>query len=142
MSRLVKISERASMALHTMAYLSGNNGKKASAKSLAKVFGSSEAHLAKVLQGLVKSGLLISTRGPKGGFELVKKSDDISLLDVFEAVEGPLDDNKCLLGKPKCAETCILGSMIKNMDQYAKKCLSEKKLSELHNAFKKNDSEI
>ena len=70
MSGSLKISEAASLALHTMVYLAGDPSAHYPAGRLAEALCVSEAHLAKVLQRLVKAGMLVSVRGPKGGFRL------------------------------------------------------------------------
>jgi hypothetical protein len=56
------------------------------ARYLANRFEISEAHLAKVLQRLVKAELLRSVRGPRGGFILTRAPESVTLLEVFEAV--------------------------------------------------------
>lgn len=48
-------------------------------------------HLLKVLQQLVKSRILSSERGPSGGFALRRPANKITLLDVIEAIEGPIE---------------------------------------------------
>jgi len=55
-----------------------------------------EHFLSKVLQMLCKRGLIQSHRGSSGGFELVANANDVSLLDVVEALEGPIQLNVCL----------------------------------------------
>ena len=42
-----------------------------------------------ILAGLVAEGLLIAAHGPKGGYRLAREPEDISLLDIVEAAEGP-----------------------------------------------------
>ena len=49
-----------------------------------------ERFLLEILHDLVKSGILHSTRGGGGGFALVRRHDEITLLEVFEAVDGPI----------------------------------------------------
>jgi Rrf2 family protein len=49
-----------------------------------------ERFLLQILRHLVTHGILHSTRGVEGGYTLERKPDDISLLDVIEAIEGPL----------------------------------------------------
>jgi Rrf2 family protein len=59
---------------------------------LANRFEISEAHLAKVLQRLVKAELLRSVRGPRGGFILTRAPESVTLLEVFEAV---INEHRC-----------------------------------------------
>lgn len=56
----------------------------------------------KILQILVKSGLVRSQRGVKGGFMLAKPASQITLRDVIEVVEGPIFLNQCLKKKGEC----------------------------------------
>lgn len=68
----------------------------ASSKSIPKVF------LAKILQKLSKAGIVRSYKGVKGGFELAKRPKDITLLDVIEAIDGPVAMNICAIDKRLC----------------------------------------
>ena len=102
MANMLKISEAASLALHTMVYLAANDARLATTHEIGEVLRVSEAHLAKVLQRLGKVGLVEATRGPKGGFRLAKPGSEISLLQVYEAIEGPLADITCFLREPIC----------------------------------------
>ena len=56
------------------------------------------SYLAKVLQGLVKSGIVESRRGAKGGFSLLRGPEEITLLDVVNAVEPIPRIRGCPLG--------------------------------------------
>jgi len=48
-------------------------------------------YLLKIMQELVKAGVLNSKRGPRGGFSLAKATSKITMLEIIEAVEGPID---------------------------------------------------
>ena len=61
-----------------------------------------EQFLAKVLQGLTRAGLVISHRGNTGGFELDELHRSASMLEVIEAVEGPIRLNLCLTSDHAC----------------------------------------
>ncbi|MEK6657742.1 MAG: RrF2 family transcriptional regulator [Nitrospirota bacterium] len=63
---------------------------------------------AKVMQFLVKSGVVRSHRGVKGGFVLARPAKQITLKDVIEGVEGPIFLNICLIKKGECLrdDTC------------------------------------
>ena len=126
MSSVVKVSEAATLALHTMAFLAANPGERFSAKQIAGTHEVSEAHLSKVLQRLAKVGLLNSARGPKGGFVLARPAEEITLLDVYEAVDGPLCPTTCLLGTPICnGRGCIMGDVLKTVNEQTKTYLTE-----------------
>jgi Rrf2 family protein len=58
--------------------------------------------LSKVLQQLVRSGLIRSQRGSGGGFALAVPANGVSLLDVVEAIEGPVRLNQCIEEGPSC----------------------------------------
>lgn len=115
MAGIVQISEAASLALHSMVSIAGAPGHPVNLKSIACSTGISETHLAKVLQRLVKAGLLDSTRGPRGGFDLARPAEEINLLSVYEAVEGPLGTEDCLLHASSCPyrfRRCIFGGLL------------------------------
>jgi Rrf2 family transcriptional regulator, iron-sulfur cluster assembly transcription factor len=59
--------------------------------------------LGKILQNLVKQKILVSTKGPNGGFGLGKKADDISLYDIVKIVDGEDFFKNCLIGLQPCA---------------------------------------
>ena len=50
-----------------------------------------ERFLLQILRNLVTHGILRSTRGVDGGYSLVRPADEVSVLDVIEAIEGPMD---------------------------------------------------
>jgi Rrf2 family protein len=55
---------------------------------LARHYGLPEAYLAKHLQAMARAGVLRATPGPKGGYQLARSADQITVLDVVEAIEG------------------------------------------------------
>jgi len=137
MSSVLRVSDAATLALHTAVLLADRTDGPLTTKEIASTFVISEAHLAKVLQRLAKAGIVSSGRGPKGGFVLGKRADRTTLLEVYEAIEGPLTDSDCLLGVPICGgSNCILGRLIKNLNAQVRECLSNTRLSETTSAFK------
>lgn len=72
------------------------------ARDIADVQGIPESFLRKILQKLVCKGLISSYRGAKGGFALAKPPEQITLLEVIEAVDGPVLLNKCVLRLGEC----------------------------------------
>lgn len=79
-------------------------GLRGSLKDIAEAIGSPEAFTAKILQQLVRAGLLVSLRGPSGGFDLAKNAQEIMLYDVVAAIDGPGITRNCVLGLSACSE--------------------------------------
>ena len=132
MSSILKISEAASLAIHGVAFLAANQDRLVPTREVACSLHVSEAHLSKVFQRLARTGLVKSTRGPKGGFALGRPADKISLLDVYESIEGKFVSNKCLFDTPiHNDEQCILGNLLETVENLVREYLTETKLSKL-----------
>ncbi len=136
MGNLVRISEPASLSLHAAAILARRPGERVANQEIASTLHVSEHHLAKVMQQLVRVGIVQSTRGPHGGFELARAPKDITLLQLFEAVEGPLGDAQCLLGEPVCdGGDCLVGELVHSVHQHVRQYLAETTLARLAKRF-------
>ena len=61
-----------------------------SCPGLCKEFGLSNKFMSLILKRMTQAGLIMSTRGTKGGYKLAKPSDEISLLEILEAIDGTL----------------------------------------------------
>jgi len=129
---MFKVSERMNLAAHALQYMAANMADApVPVSELAGRMGVSESHLAKVMQRLVKCGFLGSTRGARGGFFFRKPPSEISILDVYESIEGPLVAPPCLLEKRLCAnDECILRGLLEEMTALARKRLGERKLTD------------
>jgi len=107
------ISEAASLALHALAIIAGREGAPVSTEESARLLEASEAHLSKVLQRLSKAGLVSGKPGPGGGFTLEKPPSEITLLEIYEAMEGPLETERCLFDLSFCDRgACPLSSLL------------------------------
>ncbi len=112
MAELVRMSEATAIGMHAMIVLA-EAGEPMSASATAGTLDVSPAHLSKVLQTLTRAGLLEARRGPHGGYCLSRPQSDIRLLDVYEALEGPLRQDECLFARPLCRrEKCVLGDVV------------------------------
>jgi Rrf2 family protein len=91
-----------------------------------------ERFLLQILRVLVTHGILKSTRGVDGGYSLTKPAEEISLLEVIEAIDGPLGgENSSALGQPPDAIQDKLQSALKSVTKTARKQLEAIKLSQL-----------
>jgi len=115
MAALLRMSEATALGLHA-AVLVAEANRPVSAADMAKQLEASEAHLAKVLQSLTRAGILRSKRGPKGGYELAQQAASVSLLDVYESLEGKLPLQACLFEREQCDRVqCILGGLVQSV---------------------------
>jgi len=113
MSRVVHISEAATIGLHSMIMIARAN-KMLNIQQITELTKTSPNHLAKVMQRLVKANFLKSTRGPLGGFQLRKDPAKITILNVYEAIEGPIEIDACPMDQPVCPfDRCLVGTAVK-----------------------------
>jgi Rrf2 family protein len=92
----MKLGDGVEQAIHCVLLLSGLSATGVlSASALAEFHGVSTSYLLKHLQALTGAGILQSVPGPKGGYRLAKATDEITLLDVVLAVEGPEPAFRC-----------------------------------------------
>jgi Rrf2 family iron-sulfur cluster assembly transcriptional regulator len=99
-------------ALRALIYLAvRNQSGPALVREIAKESFSPQQSLSKILLRLQKSGLVKSTRGPGGGYNLARPASEIRLIEIIRAVDGSVDlDKVCILGLDHCGEeeTCAL----------------------------------
>jgi Rrf2 family protein len=133
MADLIRMSEATALGLHTMAVVARRDGPTPAAR-IAEELHASEAHLSKVLQQLVRAGFLRSKRGPTGGYALAKPAEEISLLDVYEALEGRLRNDGCLFSEPVCRQvSCILSDLVERLRSEAHGYLQSTSLRDVAN---------
>jgi len=102
------LSKTAEYALRTVACLAGDAGHAESADVLCEQTKVPRRYLHKVLQDLVKAELVRSRSGPGGGYSLSRLPDEITILDVVNAV-APLERIRhCPLGLPSHTSLCPL----------------------------------
>jgi Rrf2 family protein len=130
----VKLPESTEWVLHTTATLAQlGPGGTASAAQLAEHYGLPAAYLAKQLQSLVRAGVLSAATGPHGGCRLARPADQITLLQVVEAVDGgsplyicnEIRQNGLLAVPPEqCREACGLAARMAEAEAAWRQSLS------------------
>lgn len=99
--KLVRAADYAIRAMIHLACLP--EGRRALRSEIARAQRIPESFMAKVLGSLVQARLLTSSRGVSGGFSLARPAGEITLLDIVEAIEGPLTLVDCAAGGHGCA---------------------------------------
>jgi Rrf2 family protein len=73
--------------------------------------------------------MLKSVRGPSGGFSMKMDPKTVSLLDIYQAIEGQLDVNDCPLSYELCGfDRCLMGTVVNKLTMEFKKFLNEQTL--------------
>lgn len=99
--RILALSEANILSIHSMAIIAASGEDGVSVQNISKYTNCSRHHLFKVMETLAKSGLVYSTRGPAGGFHLNKAADQIYLLEIYEALNGKIDETNICVSKNK-----------------------------------------
>ncbi len=99
----MQLTRAADYAVRVMIHMAGlPPGTRVLRSKLAEVAAVPESFLAKVLQSLTRAELIRSRRGLDGGFELLPSGRTVTLLDVVEAIDGPIQLNVCLATGESC----------------------------------------
>ena len=99
----MQLTRAADYAVRVLIHMAGQpQDTRASRTELAQAADCPDQFLSKVLQSLTRAGLVVSHRGNTGGFELPATARNASILDIVEAVEGPIRLNLCLLSDAAC----------------------------------------
>lgn len=107
----MQITRQADYAIRAVLYISKlGSGQRAATSQIAKEQRIPPSFLAKIISQLSIAGLLQTSRGARGGVTLAKSPQEITLLDVVEAIDGPIALNECVHDDGACSfgEECPL----------------------------------
>ncbi len=104
------VTRETDYAVRTVVYLAQQKDRMVSVTEIAHAMHIPKSFLAKLLQRLVRSNILASSRGAKGGFLLARKPSDIDLLSIMEAMQGPAGINVCAIDSKRCSlsASCVV----------------------------------
>lgn len=103
-------TRRTDYGIRALVYLAADPNRRRKALEIADAMDIPKGFLHQVLQELQRSRLVESMPGRKGGYALARPPEEISLLEVVETLEGPLDDGACALRGGPChwEDVCAL----------------------------------
>ena len=107
----MQITRQADYAIRAVRYLARQGDNQRSATStVAREMKIPPSFLAKIISQLSIAGLLHTSRGARGGVSLAREAKEISLLDVVEAIDGPILLNECVGDPDGCqfTEDCAM----------------------------------
>lgn len=105
----IVLGSRGDYTVRAMLYLARNPGRQ-SRHAIAEAMDIPEAYLPQILGPLVRAGMVRSTPGRLGGYALDQAAESISLRNVIEVAEGPIEVHRCILRGGPCywEEKCAL----------------------------------
>lgn len=136
----MQVTRAADYAMRGMIYLAQQeSGKLSNIKEMADHENVPEKFMRKLIHILHKSGFIESKRGKYGGVKLLIEPEFITILDIYEAIEGPTAINICLKGPGLCKiqDTCPMcdvwkqaqDNLLRVLKQYTLKEILDKKIS-------------
>ena len=131
MLRLTKKADYGLIALKHLAELPA--GHPQSARDIAQAYHIPTPLLAKVLQTLARSGLVVSHPGIHGGYALGRPANQITAFEVIRSIEGPLFIASCTTSHGDCdlLSSCTVKEPLRKLNDTIQNLLSDMKISDL-----------
>jgi Rrf2 family protein len=131
---MLKLSKKADYGLIAVRHLAMKYATGAcSSKEIARAYGIPTELLAKILQKLVKKGLLTSQHGAEGGYALARHPDAVTVFEVIRAIDGPLLITSCITSHGDCSQspTCTVKEPLSKINEIILQALSSVTISSL-----------
>lgn len=124
-------------AIRAAAHLARDPGGLVQLRDIAQEEGLPAPFVAKILQSLVRAGILRSVKGPRGGYGLARPPRDITLLMVRSAVDGTADLETCAVGLGPCSAQvpCPLHDAFRPTREAIRRCLETTTLAHMSSAI-------
>lgn len=139
----VLFSRQCEYALQAVMYLALKpDRERTSIREMAKKIDIPYHFLAKILQDLTYKGVLVSQKGPTGGFALAKSAKEITLFDIIEAIDGAGFATNCVLGFPECSgkNPCAVHEKWGEVREDIRAMLVNKSVAQMAREMKKPDN--
>ena len=130
---MLRISRLTDYATVILAALAGEPGRVQTAAALAAQTHIAAPTVSKLLKQLQRAGLVASTRGLHGGYQLARAAADISAAAILDALEGPLTLTDCSAGHGHCGieDTCRVGRVWQRLNLAIRRALYDVSLAQL-----------
>jgi FeS assembly SUF system regulator len=130
---VLRISKLTDYGTVLLANLAANRETVCSAADVANATGIAVPTVSKLLKSLGRSGLVTSTRGANGGYQLAREASDISAADIIDALEGPVSITECSASDSQCEHegVCSVGGAWQRVNIAIRTALDDVSLSDL-----------
>lgn len=130
---MLRISKLTDYGTVLLAHLAANDGLVCSAAEVAAATGIGLPTVSKLLKSLGHAGLVVSTRGANGGYQLSRDPRKISAADVIDALEGPVSITECSSKNSRCEHEgiCTVGGAWQRVNVAIRRALDDVSLNDL-----------
>jgi Rrf2 family transcriptional regulator, iron-sulfur cluster assembly transcription factor len=138
-------SRQCEYALQAVTYLALQpRGKNTSIKELTTILKIPYHFLAKILQNLTYKKILVSQKGPSGGFALAVPSEKLTLFHIVDAIDGSGFKHTCVMGFSECSgkSPCAVHHQWASVRENIYAMLVTEKIAEMAKAMKKPEYKI
>lgn len=136
---MLKLTKKIDYGLLAIAYIAGSYGERVvNTKEIAEMYSIPVELLAKILQRMVREGLITSVSGPKGGYSLSKGPSEITVAQIISALEGDLNILSCSEeANDKCYqfEKCNIRTPMQKLEYRIMDLLNKTTLEELTESY-------
>ena len=101
----MKLSTRGKYGLYAMYYLAVHNGEGPQTLQSISTVGVPKQYLEQILGNLRRAGLVSTVRGAQGGYQMADDPAQVTLRDIIDAVEGPIELSECAQAETACQKS-------------------------------------
>ena len=130
---MLRISKLTDYGTVVLAHLAGASGAVCSAAEVSDTTGIAVPTVSKLLKSLARAGLVTSTRGTNGGYQLARPANEISAASVIDALEGPVSITECSATDSHCdyESICNVGNAWPRINVAIRRALEDINLTDL-----------
>ncbi len=130
---MLKLTKKADYGLIAVKHLAECRQGACSAKDIAEAYGMPQEALAKILQRLVKAGLLQSQHGTNGGYALARDARSITAFEVINSIDGPVRITSCTTKHGDCEQSprCTVREPLRKVNDSIREVLSRISIAEM-----------
>ena len=133
---MLRISKLTDYGTVVLAHLAGASGAVCSAAEVSDTTGIAVPTVSKLLKSLARAGLVTSTRGTNGGYQLARPAHEISAASVIDALDGPVSITECSASDSHCdyESVCNVGNAWQRINVAIRRALEDVNLTDLTRA--------
>ena len=139
---MIRLSKLTDYAVVILSFMAKDTTKVRAAMEIASTTGIALPTVSKILKLLVNAKMLISTRGAKGGYELARVPENITIASIISALEGPIALTECSISQQGCeqASGCEIRGNWGLINQTIHNALESVTLADMNSPVRTQDS--